>query len=75
MTCSRNMNEFEVEHENTFNPAIDSSVRLKIGFVEHALDVLRIHLYPEMSDSIQEEAIMTERSEKSVEFEFRLTIV
>jgi hypothetical protein len=64
----------EVEQKNAGNPSINSSVRLNIGVVKHAFDVLGVYLDHKVLDSDDVNAERPECTEKAIEFEFRLGV-
>ena len=51
MLVSWNMNELEVKEHDGSDPIVYSRVQLYIRVLEHALDILGIHLYDKVSDT------------------------
>ena len=49
MRSAGDVDKGEVEEEGPCNPAVNRSVRLDIGVVQHSLDVLRIYFDDELS--------------------------
>ena len=43
--------KLEVEEEDCCNPTVDDCVQLDVGVAEHAMDILGIHFYDEVSNS------------------------
>jgi hypothetical protein len=45
------VDKFEVEQEDSSDPAVDGCVWLDVGVAEHTADVLRVHFYDQVSNS------------------------
>jgi len=51
MFVSGHMDEFELEQENTRDPAIDGRVGLQVRVINHPFDILSVDLDCEVSDT------------------------
>jgi len=53
------MNKLECEGKDASNPSIDNSIGLKVGMVEHLLDIFGINFNNEVLDSYDIKSKMT----------------
>ena len=68
------VDKLEVKEHDCSNPAVYSCVRLHVRVLEHALDVLSIHLYDEVSDAGDVYIEGAESAKEPIELDLQLGV-
>jgi len=66
MKDARDMNELEVEHANSDDPPIHTSVRSEVGVIEHAFDRTTIHFDYQVAHADDMHLERSESTEESI---------
>ena len=75
MSCTGDMDELEIEEEDTGYPPVDCCVGLNVGVVQHPFDILRVDFNDEVTDPNDPQASGAQASEQPIELELRLRII
>ena len=75
MPGSRDVDELEIEEQDSGNPTVDSSVGLDVGVVNHALDVFSVYLDNKLTHIHNINTRVTKCAKESVEFCLGLRVV
>jgi len=72
MQRARDMLEHKVEEQDACDPSVDSHIRLDVGIVEHAFNVLRIYFDDQIVNAYDPKTCSMQASKEAIELKLWL---